>query len=103
MTLTTTPLDAVVADRPDRAPSRSGRARPPRRSLSERRRRRTGLLFVAPWLIGLSLFYLIPLIASLVFSFTDFELVDQDDKATEFVGLDNWQRLFSDDEVRHSA
>ena len=57
----------------------------------------------SPWLIGLSVFYLIPLVASLVFSFTDYELVDQDDKATEFIGLDNWRRLFSDPEVRHSA
>ena len=52
-------------------------------------------MFVSPWLIGLSLFYLIPLVASLAFSFTDYELVDQDDKATEFVGLDNWRRLFT--------
>ncbi len=38
-----------------------------------------------------------------MFSFTDYELVDQDDKATEFIGLDNWDRLFDDPDVRHSA
>jgi ABC-type sugar transport system permease subunit len=102
MTLITEPVDAIVTDRSDRVP-RSDRFRRPLRSQSERRRRRQGLLFVLPWLIGLSAFYLIPLVASLVFSFTDYELVDQDDKATEFVGLDNWRRLFDDSEVRHSA
>ena len=66
--------------------------------------RRRGLLFVSPWLIGLSLFYVIPLGASLVLSFTDYELVDQDDKPTEFIGLDNWTRLlFDDPTVRESA
>ena len=68
-------VDAVVADRPDR--ERPGRVEPPTRLT--RAAPRTGLLFVAPWLIGLSLFYLIPLVASLVFSFTNYEFVDQDD------------------------
>jgi ABC-type sugar transport system permease subunit len=73
------------------------------RSSGQRRSQRRGLLFVAPWLIGLSAFYLIPLVASLVFSFTNYELVDQDDQDTRFIGLDNWQRLVEDDNVRHSA
>jgi multiple sugar transport system permease protein len=103
MTLITDPIDAIVVDQPDRGRSRSGWLRRPRRALSERRRRRQGLLFVAPWLIGLSAFYLIPLIASLVFSFTNYELVDQDGVDTKFVGFDNWRRLFDDPDVRHSA
>ena len=103
MALITDPVDAVVAGRPDRTQLRSGRPRHRRRSLGERRRRRTGLLFVSPWLIGLSLFYLIPLVVSLAFSFTNYELVDQDDIDTKFIGLDNWRRLFEDPEVRHSA
>jgi ABC-type sugar transport system permease subunit len=90
---------------PDRAPLEPVglRERRRRRSRRERRQRRYGLLFVAPWLIGLSAFYLIPLVASLVLSFTDYQLVDQDGKPTEFVGFDNWTRLFEDPEVRHSA
>jgi multiple sugar transport system permease protein len=60
-------------------------------------------LFVSPWLIGLSAFYLIPLVVSLAFSFTNYELVDQDDIDTKFIGLDNWRRLFEDPDVRHSA
>ena len=65
--------------------------------------RRRGLLFVSPWLIGLCAFYLIPLIASFILSFTDYELVDQDGKPTTFTGLDNWRRLLADPDVRHSA
>ncbi len=90
---------------PDRAPLErpSWRERRQRRSPRDRRMRRRGLLFVAPWLIGLSVFYLIPLAASLVLSFTSYELVDQDGEPTEFIGLDNWTRLVQDPEVRHSA
>jgi multiple sugar transport system permease protein len=103
MTVAEQVVDAMVASRPDEASTSSGRRRRPRRAVGERRRRRQGLLFVSPWLIGLSVFYLIPLLASLVFSFTDYELVDQDDQATQFIGLDNWRRLFDDPDVRHSA
>ena len=49
------------------------------------------------------MFYLIPLVASLALSFTDYDLVDHDDEATQFVGLDNWQPPFEDPDVRHSA
>jgi ABC-type sugar transport system permease subunit len=103
MALITDPIDAVVADRPGRNQSLPGRRPRHRRALGERRRRRIGLLFVSPWLIGLSLFYLIPLVVSLAFSFTNYELVDQDDVETKFIGLDNWRRLFEDPDVRHSA
>ncbi len=64
-----------------------------------RRERRWGLLFVAPWIIGLLLFFVIPLAASLIMSFTDFELVDQDGRDASFVGLENWRRIFTDPEV----
>jgi multiple sugar transport system permease protein len=112
--LTTIPVvDVELELRSDGGtPTPSGRSRPERPSWRERRRhlrprdrrmRRRGLLFVAPWLIGLCAFYLIPLGASLVLSFTDYELVDQDDKPTEFIGLDNWTRLFDDPLVRDST
>lgn len=61
------------------------------------------MLFVAPWLVGFGAFYLIPLVASLAFSFTDYKLVDEDHDGTRFVGLDNWSRLLDDHEVRHAA
>ena len=66
-----------------------------------RRRGRAGLWFVMPWIVGFLLWYVIPMVASLWFSFTDFDLVS--DRPTEFIGVDNWQRLFTDPVVRQSA
>ena len=75
----------------------------PRKStgLLARRRGRIGLWFVMPWVVGFLLWYAIPMVASLWFSFTDFNLVSNE--PTEFIGLDNWQRLFTDPAVRQSA
>jgi multiple sugar transport system permease protein len=84
------------------SPGRPGRSRG-RADRGDRRQGRKGLWFVAPWLIGLAAFYLIPIIASLAMSFTDYQLVDQDNDGTAFVGLDNWAQLFDDPEVGHSA
>lgn len=67
----------------------------------DRRERRWGLLFVAPWLFGLVAFYLFPLVASLAASFTNYQLVGED--STRFIGLDNWRRLLEDPEVRTGA
>ncbi|HEX9644269.1 MAG TPA: sugar ABC transporter permease [Acidimicrobiia bacterium] len=60
-----------------------------------------GLAFVAPWVIGFLLWYAIPMLASLWFSFTDFNLVSNE--PTNFVGLANWGDAFTDPEVRSSA
>ena len=68
-----------------------------------RRERRWGLAFVSPWLVGLVLLFMVPLLASLVLSFTDYELADQDGKPTSWVGFDNWRRVLRDSEVRHGA
>lgn len=54
----------------------------------------TGLLLIAPWLVGFLLFKLLPIVASLVLSFTDFYLLEPE--ATRFVGLDNYARLLQD-------
>jgi multiple sugar transport system permease protein len=68
-----------------------------------RRERRWGLAFVSPWLVGLMLLFALPLVWSLVLSFTDYELADQDGEPTKFVGLENWSRLLGDSEVTHGA
>jgi multiple sugar transport system permease protein len=56
-----------------------------------------GLLLIAPWVIGLLLFKLLPILASLVISFTDFQLLTPEQ--TRFVGFDNYERLWHDDAV----
>ncbi len=72
-----------------------------RRNTLARKRGRVGLWFVMPWVLGFFLWYAIPMVASLWFSFTDFNLVSND--PTEFIGLDNWKRLFTDPAVRQST
>jgi multiple sugar transport system permease protein len=50
-------------------------------------------LFVGPSLIGLLIFTIIPIIASLALTFHDWNLL----RAPEFVGLDNFKELLADD------
>jgi ABC-type sugar transport system permease subunit len=54
----------------------------------------TGLIFVAPWIIGFLAFSALPMAASLVLSLTDFDPRHVD--RIGFVGLENYARLFSD-------
>jgi ABC-type sugar transport system permease subunit len=56
-----------------------------------------GLVFIGPWVIGLVLLTAGPMIASLVLSLTDFDLIHPD--AVRFVGLDNYARMASDPNV----
>ena len=77
--------------------------RPPARTFALRpsvREALWGYLFVGPWLIGLVLFTAGPMIASLVMSLTDFNLVRPE--ATRFVGIDNYLRMASDPTVAQS-
>lgn len=56
-----------------------------------------GLLLISPWLLGFILFKLLPILASLLLSFTDFHLLKPEE--TRYVGLDNYIRLFQDEAV----
>src|SRR5215218_1679028 len=53
---------------------------------------KAGYLFLLPWLIGLVLIIGGPMIASLYLSFTNYSLI----QAPEWVGLDNYVRMFND-------
>jgi multiple sugar transport system permease protein len=53
-----------------------------------------GLMLIAPWLIGALLFKVLPILASLVISFTDFHLLTPDE--TQFIGLQNYFEFFRD-------
>ncbi len=72
------------------------------RSLSPlaRREAKWGLVFLSPWLFGFLVFYLIPMAASFVLSFTNFNL-NQPEK-TQFIGLANYRQLLADPLVRRS-
>ena len=67
---------------------------------NEKFQRKWGLLFISPWLLGFVLFFLLPMLASLVFSFMKFDLIRPED--AEFVGLANYQRWFTDPLVGES-
>ena len=64
-------------------------------SREERRGWLCGYLFIAPLLVGLLIFYIIPFIQSVCYSFTD---IDSFNNAT-FIGLANYKQMFSDPEM----
>ncbi len=72
-------------------------------SALSRRETKWGLLFISPWIIGLLAFYLIPMGASLVLSFTDFQLgASTGTEGLRFIGFANYAQLFRDPQVRQS-
>ncbi len=50
------------------------------------------LPFLLPWLIGLALFFIYPMVATVYFSFTHYDQINP----PEFVGLRNWEFVFAD-------
>ncbi|HZG77854.1 MAG TPA: sugar ABC transporter permease [Paenibacillus sp.] len=52
-----------------------------------------GWLFALPWLLGIAIFYVYPLLSSFYYSFTEFNGFEVD----RFVGLDNYARLLQDE------
>jgi multiple sugar transport system permease protein len=70
--------------------------------LTARRRRRAetraAYAFLSPWLIGFVLLTAGPMVASLVLSFTDYDVLN----APRFVGLDNYRHLVHDPDVARS-
>ena len=53
-----------------------------------------GFLFILPWLLGFLIFQLGPIVASIFFSFTDYNIATY-----RWIGLANYQRLFFEDEL----
>lgn len=67
--------------------------KPPWLTLS-RRETLLGLAFISPWIVGFVLLTAIPMIATLVFTFTNIRL--NQDEPLRFVGLENYQEMLSD-------
>ena len=59
-----------------------------------RREARWGLLFISPWIVGFFAFTLLPMIATLAFTFTNVNLNQKE--PLRFVGLDNYRAVLSD-------
>ncbi|WP_438446081.1 carbohydrate ABC transporter permease [Gorillibacterium sp. sgz5001074] len=53
-----------------------------------------GYVFTAPFILGFLIFTLFPIISSLYYSFTDYNLLD----APNVVGFENYQKIFTDDQ-----
>jgi multiple sugar transport system permease protein len=71
-----------------------------RPQMQERRAALWGYLLIAPWLIGLLVFTLGPMLYSLGLSFTNATLTAPE--STRYVGGSNWAHLFTDPEVKQS-
>jgi multiple sugar transport system permease protein len=76
---------------------RPGATGAPRQKLGRlaRAEARWGYTFIALWLVGFTLFYFLPMIASFVFTLFDFQLSTPEE--AEFIGFANWRRLLFDD------
>lgn len=65
----------------------------------KRHEMRQALLFISPWLIGFLLFTLLPIIASLIFSFLDLNITDGILSKPQWAGLDNYIQMFQDPQI----
>jgi multiple sugar transport system permease protein len=59
---------------------------------------KAGYLFLVPWLIGLVVITIGPMLASLYLSFTNYSLI----QAPKWIGLGNYVRMLGDDRLHHS-
>ncbi|WP_410808898.1 carbohydrate ABC transporter permease [Micromonospora sp. 067-2] len=84
-------MTVQTLDAPAAPPAGSGASRSGRRH----RRDRPGIafLFLSPWVCGALLLTVGPMLASLYLSFTDYDLFT----SPQWVGFDNYRRLFTDD------
>lgn len=79
----------MTAESPTRAT-----APPGKRSKILQREINWGLVFLSPWIFGFLAFTAIPMVASLIMSFTNYNPIHPDE--ARFIGLFNYQRLISD-------
>jgi len=81
-----------------------GQAVPRRTVWSRLSRHLTGWLFALPWLVIFLVFLAIPILASLALSFTGFGIANlRDWFSADFVGLDNYSKLLSDERFHKAA
>lgn len=57
---------------------------------------RYGLMFISPWILGIIIFFLVPLIQSVVYSFSEMT-VTSNGIVTSFVGLANYKEILLSD------
>jgi multiple sugar transport system permease protein len=67
----------------------------PRRTRQERRNIVKGLLWVSPWIVGFLAFTIYPIVASLYYSFTSYDVL----RPATFIGLKNYSEMLFKDKV----
>lgn len=60
---------------------------------------KAGYILLLPWLIGFFGMYLIPMLMSVFYSFTNYNLLNE----PRFIGLDNYIRMFTQDDMFYQA
>lgn len=73
-------------------------ASPKQKSKDIRQSNLAGYVFISPWLVGFLLFTLVPMVISLGLAFTDYNILG----GGEFVGLQNFERMFFKD-IRYAS
>lgn len=63
-----------------------------------KKRERAGIWFVMPWVIGLLVFTLAPMIAAVFISMTDWNIVGN----PEFIGMENYEKIFKSQDFYNS-
>lgn len=67
-----------------------------KQSLSKRENR-LFFVYISPWLIGFTAFTIIPMILSLIYSFTDVRMANANSAPLNFIGLENYISIFTKD------
>lgn len=62
----------------------------------ERLKNRYGLIFVGPWILGMLLFFIIPVIQSVIYSFCEMT-VSSGEIGTKFIGIANYRKILISD------
>jgi multiple sugar transport system permease protein len=63
------------------------------KGLMARKEQRAAYLFLSPWLFGLAAFWLLPIIASVALSLTEYNIITP----PHFIGLENYREMFFED------
>lgn len=68
-------------------------------SPNAKREAKNGLVFISPWILGFLLFTLIPMVATIIFTFTNINIGTSAAGNYAFVGLQNYATLLKDAQV----
>jgi multiple sugar transport system permease protein len=90
---------AIRSTDPQQQTPGSGSGAGHRRITNRQRELLWALIFMSPWIIGFLIFMAGPMLWSLWLSFTDYDPLVPN---TNFVGIENYQELFSDPNIRTS-